>query len=202
MLLAVTAAGHTGFFPIACSVLLALVVLLALSIGPWPALFGAAMSALALNWGFTEPLHSLAITSAGDIALLACFCVLSVLVSVLLRRIVARAVADTERRLGHGASSLEIGDWHLDLARKKVAKRGEEIPLTPTEWSFLELLARNPGRLVTKEEVLASVWGAGYRKETNYLRVYIGQLRQKLEDDPAHPRHLITTHGVGYTLEP
>ena len=74
--------------------------------------------------------------------------------------------------------------------------------LTPTEWAFLELLARNLGRLVTREQILREVWGPAYENETHYLRVYAAQLRRKLEDDPAHPRHLITSPGLGYTLEP
>ena len=74
--------------------------------------------------------------------------------------------------------------------------------LTPTEWAFLELLARNLGRLVAREQILHEVWGPAYAHETNYLRVYAAQLRRKLEDDPAHPRHLSPTRGLGYTLEP
>ncbi len=79
---------------------------------------------------------------------------------------------------------------------------GSTSRLTPTEWAFLELLARNVGRLVPREQILREVWGPAYEKETHYLRVYAAQLRRKLEDDPAHPRHLITTPGLGYTLEP
>ena len=74
--------------------------------------------------------------------------------------------------------------------------------LTPTEWAFLELLARNVGRLVPREQILREVWGPAYLHEHHYLRVYAAQLRRKLEDDPAHPRHLLTTSGLGYTLEP
>ena len=69
--------------------------------------------------------------------------------------------------------------------------------LTPTEWAFLELLARNVGRLVPREQILREVWGPAYLHETHYLRVYAAQLRRKLEDDPAHPRHLITSPGLG-----
>ena len=79
---------------------------------------------------------------------------------------------------------------------------GEEVRLTPTEWAFLELLARNIGRLVPREQILREVWGTGYLHEHHYLRVYAAQLRRKLEDDPSHPRHLLTTSGLGYTLEP
>jgi two-component system KDP operon response regulator KdpE len=99
-------------------------------------------------------------------------------------------------------TSLSVGDLEIDFARKRVAKRGDDVRLTPTEWAFLELLARNVGRLVTREQILREVWGPVYAKETHYLRVYAAQLRRKLEDDPAHPRHLVTSSGLGYTLEP
>lgn len=100
------------------------------------------------------------------------------------------------------AAVVEVGDLSIDLARKRVAKAGLDVPLTPTEWAFLELLARNLGRLVTRGQILREVWGPSYEKETHYLRVYSAQLRRKLEDDPAAPRHLITSAGLGYTLEP
>ncbi|MDT9595180.1 response regulator transcription factor [Nocardioides zeae] len=100
------------------------------------------------------------------------------------------------------APVVEVGDLAIDLARKKVARAGVDVRLTPTEWGFLELLARNVGRLVTREQVLREVWGPGYEQETHYLRVYAAQLRGKLEADPAHPRHLVTSAGLGYTLEP
>jgi two-component system, OmpR family, KDP operon response regulator KdpE len=99
-------------------------------------------------------------------------------------------------------ANLTVGDLEIDFSRKRVAKRGEDIRLTPTEWAFLELLARNVGRLVSREQILKEVWGPVYAKETHYLRVYAAQLRRKLEDDPAHPRHLVTSSGLGYTLEP
>jgi two-component system KDP operon response regulator KdpE len=95
-----------------------------------------------------------------------------------------------------------VGDLVIDLARKRVSRDGADVRLTPTEWSFLELLARNVGRLVTREQVLREVWGPSYEHETNYLRVYAAQLRRKLEADPAHPVHLVTSAGLGYTLEP
>ena len=98
-------------------------------------------------------------------------------------------------------SVVTVGDLVIDLARKRVARAGVDVRLTPTEWAFLELLARNLGKLVTREQILREVWGPAYAKETHYLRVYAAQLRRKLEDDPAHPRHLVTTSGLGYTLE-
>jgi two-component system KDP operon response regulator KdpE len=94
------------------------------------------------------------------------------------------------------------GDLVIDLARKKVRRDGADVRLTPTEWAFLELLARNVGRLVPREQLLREVWGTAYLNEHHYLRVYAAQLRRKLEDDPSRPRHLLTTSGLGYTLEP
>ena len=85
-----------------------------------------------------------------------------------------------------------------DLAAKMVCRDGQQVRLTPTEWSILELLARSHGKLVSRSELLHHIWGPTDRKETSYLRVYLGQLRHKLEHDPAHPRHLITEAGMGY----
>ena len=99
-------------------------------------------------------------------------------------------------------SEVVVGDLIVDLARKKVSRAGADVRLTPTEWSFLELLARNVGRLVPREQILREVWGPAYEHESHYLRVYAAQLRRKLEADPAHPVHLLTTAGLGYTLEP
>jgi two-component system, OmpR family, KDP operon response regulator KdpE len=96
---------------------------------------------------------------------------------------------------------VEVGSLVIDLARKRVTRAGTDVRLTPTEWNFLELLARNLGKLVTREQLLREVWGPAYLGENHYLRVYAAQLRRKLEDDPAHPRHLITSPGLGYTLE-
>ena len=74
--------------------------------------------------------------------------------------------------------------------------------LTPTEWHVLEVLVRNSGRLVTQQQLLQEVWGPRYQTETNYLRVYLAQLRAKLEPDPTRPRYLLTEPGMGYRFEP
>ena len=86
----------------------------------------------------------------------------------------------------------------VDLAAKQVVRDGVEVHLTPTEWGILEQLVRNRGKLVGQRQLLHEVWGPAYHRETNYLRVYLAQLRRKLEPDPAHPRHLITEPGMGY----
>jgi two-component system KDP operon response regulator KdpE len=86
----------------------------------------------------------------------------------------------------------------VDLVAKRVVRNDSEVHLTPTEWGILEQLIRNQGKLVGQQQLLREVWGPSYTKETNYLRVYLAQLRRKLEIDPAHPRHLITEPGMGY----
>jgi len=93
---------------------------------------------------------------------------------------------------------LRAGDLTIDLAAKMVCRDGHQVRLTPTEWSILELLARNHGKLVSRSQLLHHIWGPSERKETSYLRVYVGRLRHKLEADPARPRHLITEAGMGY----
>ncbi|MFH8366591.1 response regulator [Streptomyces sp. NPDC018031] len=89
----------------------------------------------------------------------------------------------------------------VDLAAKKVNRDGRDVRLTPTEWHLLEVLVRNTGRLVSQRQLLQEVWGPTYGTETNYLRVYMAQLRRKLEADPSHPRHFITEPGMGYRFE-
>ncbi|MGX7824890.1 response regulator [Actinokineospora sp. 24-640] len=89
----------------------------------------------------------------------------------------------------------------VDLAAKKVHRDGVEVHLTPTEWGILEILVRNRGRLVAQKQVLREVWGPAYASETHYLRVYLAQLRRKLERLPSQPRHLITEAGMGYRFE-
>ncbi|MCS7480237.1 response regulator [Umezawaea endophytica] len=89
----------------------------------------------------------------------------------------------------------------IDLTTKKVHKNGQEVHLTPTEWGLLEILARNPGKLVGQKHLLQEVWGPAYAKETHYLRVYLAQLRRKLEPEPSNPKHLLTEPGMGYRFE-
>lgn len=86
----------------------------------------------------------------------------------------------------------------VDLSAKKVTRHGAEVHLTPTEWGVLEMLVRHRGKLVGQKELLQEVWGPAYATETHYLRVYLAQLRRKLEDDPSRPRHLLTEAGMGY----
>jgi two-component system KDP operon response regulator KdpE len=97
---------------------------------------------------------------------------------------------------------VETPDFRVDLAARRASAAGEEVHLTPTEWSILDVLLRHPGRLVSQRQLLQQVWGPTYERETNYLRVYLAQLRRKLEPDPARPRYLITEPGMGYRFEP
>lgn len=97
---------------------------------------------------------------------------------------------------------VETSSFTVDLAQKKVTKQGAEVHLTPTEWGMLEMLVRHRGKLVGREELLKEVWGPAYAKESHYLRVYLAQLRRKLENDPSHPVHLLTEAGMGYRFQP
>jgi len=94
-------------------------------------------------------------------------------------------------------------DFTVDLAAKQVVRSdGSAVRLTPTEWQVLEILVRNSGRLVTQKQLLREVWGPTYETESNYLRVYLAQLRRKLEPEPSRPRYLLTESGMGYRFTP
>jgi two-component system KDP operon response regulator KdpE len=100
------------------------------------------------------------------------------------------------------APVIRTDSFTIDLAAKRLTTEEGEIRLTPTEWHLLEILVRNPGKLVSQRHLLQEVWGPAYETETNYLRVYVAQLRRKLEPDPSRPRHLLTEPGMGYRFEP
>jgi two-component system KDP operon response regulator KdpE len=108
------------------------------------------------------------------------------------------------RRAGQpdGPRIVTADAFTVDLGRRQVTRNNVPIRLTPTEWAILELLVRNPGILVTQRDILTEVWGPAYVGETAYLRVYLTQLRKKLEFTPSAPRHLITEPGQGYRFEP
>jgi two-component system KDP operon response regulator KdpE len=117
----------------------------------------------------------------------------------------ARMRAVSRRVTAQHAPSARLGDWVVDLASHRVrpaSGEGEDQKLTPTEWRILEILVRNPGRLITKQHLLHEVWGPGYDTETNYLRLYLAQLRRKLEPDPGRPAYLLTETGMGYRFRP
>jgi two-component system, OmpR family, KDP operon response regulator KdpE len=99
------------------------------------------------------------------------------------------------------APAVETDAFTVDLTAKRIVRDGVEVHLTPTEWSLVEILVRNPGKLVPQRQLLQDVWGPKYELETNYLRVYMAQIRRKLEPDPSHPRFFITEAGMGYRFE-
>jgi two-component system KDP operon response regulator KdpE len=113
-----------------------------------------------------------------------------------LRALLRRGIAEAEGPV------VRTNHFTVDLAAHQVTVAGAAVRLTPTEWELLSALVRAPGRLVGQRQLLQAVWGPAYEKETHYLRVYMGQLRRKLEPDPAHPRYLHTEPGMGYRFTP
>jgi len=89
-------------------------------------------------------------------------------------------------------------DFEIDLGAKQIKRNGNELHLTPTEWQIVEVLSRHRGKLVTQQQLLQQVWGPQYERETHYLRIYMSQIRRKLEPDPSRPRYFITEPGMGY----
>ncbi len=113
-----------------------------------------------------------------------------------LRAVLRRGAATAE------AKRVDTAGFTVDFTARRAVRGGSEVRLTPTEWKILEVLTATPGRLVPHHELLERVWGPAYAKETQYLRVYLGQLRRKLEADPGAPRHLVTEAGLGYRFDP
>ena len=115
--------------------------------------------------------------------------------------LLARLRALTRRvSAGPGEPAVSFGDVTIDLAAKSVTRAGERVHVTPTEWRMLEFLARNPGALVTRQTLLKEIWASDQVSDSGYLRLYMSQLRKKLEPDPADPKHLLTESGMGYRL--
>ncbi len=108
----------------------------------------------------------------------------------------ARAAQD------NGEPIFTLGDLHIDFSRRRVTVADEEIHLTPIEYKLLTIFVQHAGQVLTHRQLLQEVWGPAYATETNYLRVYVKQLRNKLEPDPASPRYLLTEPGIGYRLAP
>lgn len=117
--------------------------------------------------------------------------------------LLARLRALSRRGAGDPGEPVVVTDhFTVDLAARQVTVDGVPVRLTPTEWALLAELVRAPGRLVGQRQLLQAVWGPAYERETHYLRVYLNQLRRKLEPDPAHPRYLRTEPGMGYRFTP
>lgn len=116
--------------------------------------------------------------------------------------LLARIRALTRRVSHHDAEPVtSFGDVTVDLLSRTVTRGAERVRLTPTEWQVLELLIRNPGRLVTRHDMLTEIWGSEHVADSGYLRLYIAQLRKKLEPEPSAPRHILTEAGMGYRLQ-
>ncbi len=101
---------------------------------------------------------------------------------------------------GSAATTFEYGDLKIDLSGRRVFVRGTEVHLTPNEFKLLAVLSRYPGKVLTHRQLLNDVWGPQQVQETHYLRVFMANLRRKLEDDPARPQYLLTEQGIGYRL--
>jgi two-component system KDP operon response regulator KdpE len=117
--------------------------------------------------------------------------------------LLARMRAVTRRSTAEVSEpQVSLGDTIIDLAAKRVIRGEKDIRLTPTEWHLLEVLLRHPGKLLSQRQLLQEVWGPGYADATGNLRLYMAQLRRKLEPDPARPRWLLTEPGMGYRFQP
>ena len=110
------------------------------------------------------------------------------------------------RRSGRPAnqeiSSFEAGDFRVDMDARRVHTRGQEVRLTPKEFDLFTFMAKHPNRVIPHKTLLGAVWGVSAEEQSEYLRVFVSQLRRKLEADPAHPRHLLTEPWVGYRFNP
>jgi len=113
-----------------------------------------------------------------------------------------RALLRRQGKAGEGGSVVVFGDVQVDLARRAVMRGGRPVHLTQIEYRLLALLIANPGKVLTHRTLLREVWGPSFVESSHYLRVYVGHLRQKLETDPAQPKHIRTETGVGYRFQP
>ena len=111
------------------------------------------------------------------------------------------ALRHSLKSMGADDGQFEVGELRVDLVRRQVFVQGNEVHLSPIEYKLLTILVQYAGKVVTGRQLLKHVWGPGYEHESHYVRVYMGQLRHKLEADPARPRYLITEPGVGYRLK-
>jgi two-component system KDP operon response regulator KdpE len=116
--------------------------------------------------------------------------------------LLARMRAALRHRLQRKAETpvLRSGDLEVDVVRHRATRAGTELKLTPKEFELLSFLARHPGRVLTHRQILTAVWGPAHTEDTQYLRVYIGQLRQKIEERPDDPRLILTEPGIGYRI--
>lgn len=114
-----------------------------------------------------------------------------------------RALLRRRSRSPEAASPvIEFGQVIVDLSRRRVTRDGAEVHMTPLEYRLLAVLVGHPGKVLTQRNLLREIWGPSYIERSHYLRVYVGHLRQKLEDDPTQPKHFLTETGVGYRFQP
>jgi two-component system KDP operon response regulator KdpE len=108
----------------------------------------------------------------------------------------------TPTQPGKESAVIEVGDFRVDVDAHQVAVKGREIHLTPKEFDLLVFLVQRPGKVLTHHRLLGAVWGGDYSEQTEYLRVFIGQLRKKVESDPANPKYILTEPWIGYRFQP
>jgi DNA-binding winged helix-turn-helix (wHTH) protein len=154
---------------------------------------------LILNFFFTPPLHTLTIKDKNDFVTLMVFLILSIGLSAAINQ---RGIySPTFSFVGN---QVQIGEWRVDFEKELVTsmqREGSTQHLTPTEWKFLKELFKAKGGLVSQSEILHKVWGNNYEKESHYLRLFMSQLRKKLEPNPSTPHYLLTEPGRGYRLK-
>jgi len=121
-----------------------------------------------------------------------------------MNELLARVRANLRRtpKAAEASEIVDLGDFHIDLATRTVVVAGRELKLTPKEFDLLLYLSQHPHRVIPHRTLLAAIWGANSTEQPEYLRVFIGQLRKKVEPDPAEPRYLLTERWVGYRFEP
>lgn len=195
------------------STLILLVVTVFYSLGSqiWVAVILSLESDLYLNFFLTRPFHSFRVSEKNGVTTLVVYLIASTSVSALVK-LVATKQNEIQALLARleniatksGAKPSEIfilGDWEVDLSKRALhsgESSGVNVHLTPIEWKILEALVKAEGGLVTQRQILQEVWGEKYSKETNYLRLYLSQLRKKLEETPKRPVLLVTEAGSGY----
>ncbi|MEI6120673.1 MAG: winged helix-turn-helix domain-containing protein [Actinomycetes bacterium] len=209
-LLALHAFGSSLSFTSTTLVLLLTTVLLAIGNSIWVSIVLSLESSLFLNYFLTPPFHSFRMSSPDDVVSLIFFLLSSLSVSVLVKglttrqkeieTLIKRFESLKNRSQKSDSENYILGDWVLDIPGQLVQKSngGQHLHFTPIEWRILVLLVRAEGDLVSQETVLKSVWGEKYANETNYLRLYLSQLRKKLEEQPKRPTLLLTESGSGY----
>ncbi|MEO5664764.1 MAG: response regulator transcription factor [Nocardioides sp.] len=120
-----------------------------------------------------------------------------------IEELLARVRVTTRRaEIEEPAVVVQVGDLTLDVTESRATRAGENIHLTPIEWKIIETLAHKRGRLVRQGDLLYAVWGPGFERQTNYLRVHLASIRRKLETDPAAPSLFVTEPGIGYRFAP